>query len=332
MEYRKLGYSDLMVSPISVGCWSFGGGSYWGEQKQKDVDEVVLGALDSGINLFDSAEAYNDGASEEALGKALKGRREEAVIVTKQFIHPETDDTIERCEASLKRLGTDYVDVLMVHWPVQDQAVMERIFRRYEELKAAGKVRELGVSNFGVKQMALMREMGFRPCVNELHYNIAARAIDRYIKPVCMEHEIGIVTYVSLQQGVLTGKYKTFDEIPPKQARYKQFKVERCQGLNDHGGLGAEDELLQLLNEMKKICSDKGISMVELSLGWALRQPGITSAIVGCRNLEQLRQNIRGASCRIDDELNEYLIKISDPLLEKLGYESDYLKKVSRVQ
>lgn len=332
MEYRKLGYSNLMVSPISIGCWSFGGGAYWGEQPQRDVDKVVHEALDMGVNLFDSAEAYNDGASEEALGKALKNRREEAVIVTKQFIHPESDDTIARCDASLKRLGTDYIDVLMIHWPDNDKKVMERIFRRYEELKASGKVRELGVSNFGVEQMASMREMGFRPCVNELHYNIASRAIDRYIKPVCMEHDIGIITYVSLQQGVLTGKYKSFDDIPPKQARYKHFKVERCQGLNDHGGPGAEEELKELLEKMEKICEERKISMIELSLGWALRQPGITSAIVGCRNLEQLTQNIKGAYCQIDDELNEYLVKISDPLLEKLGYESDYLKKISRVR
>jgi aryl-alcohol dehydrogenase-like predicted oxidoreductase len=332
MQKRKLGKSSFMVSPISIGCWSFGGGTYWGSQDQKDVDAVVHEALDRGINLFDTAEAYNEGASEESLGKALKGRRNDAVIITKQVINPEKDDTIERLEAQLKRLGTDYLDILMIHWPNDDEKVMERVFESYEKLKKAGKVREFGISNFGIQQMKTAKSFGFDPCANELHYNIASRAIDKYIKPSCIENSIGIITYVSLQQGLLTGKYKTLADIAPIHARYKHFKVERSKGLNNHGGEGAEDELISLLENMQLICEEKNITMIELSLGWALRQPGITSTIVGCRNIDQLVTNMKGADIKIDDELNEYLIKLSDPLLLKLGYSPDYISPISRIK
>lgn len=330
MEKRELGRSGLLVSPISVGCWSFGGGSYWGEQSQKSVEEVVHTALDRGVNLFDSAESYNDGASEISLGKALGCRRDEAVIVTKQFITSDQDDTTERFEASLKRLNTDYVDVLMVHWPSNDRAVMERVFTRYEQLLQAGKIRAVGVSNFGVQQMTMMKELGFSPCVNELHYNIASRAIDHAIKPLCMENQIGIITYVSLQQGVLTGKYRTLDDIPPKQTRYRHFKVERCQGLNNHEGPGAEEELVSLLETLRKAAEEEHATMTELALGWALRQPGITSAIVGCRNLEQLTENLKSADYPMSDALWSRLTAASEPLYHKLGYLSDYLKPTAQ--
>ena len=332
MKLRKLGNSEYMVSPLSIGCWSFGGGSYWGEQSQKDVDEVVNEALDQGVNLFDTAESYNDGASEISLGKALKGRRQEAVIVTKQMIHADQDDTIARLDESLKRMGTEYVDILMVHWPIADQKAMERVFRRCESLKESGKVKALGVSNFGVEQMKFMSDCGFTPCVNELHYNIASRAIDYKIKPICMEKGIGIITYVSLQQGVLTGKYKTLDDIPPKHARYRHFMVARSQGLNNHEGPGAEKELEALLEKMRQICGDTGLTMAELSLGWALRQPGIASAIVGCRNIGQLRDNLKALDVTIDDQMNEELLEASRPLMEKLGESPDYVKPLSKTR
>lgn len=326
MERVPLGKSNLLVSRMAVGCWTFGGGEYWGEQSPKDVDAVVQAALDLGVNFFDTAEVYNEGRSEEALGNALKGRRHEAVILTKQFIHPDVDDTVERCEAALKRLGTDYVDVLMIHWPVADEAVMERVFRRHEQLKRDGKVREVAVSNFGMGQMAMMERHNFHPCTNQLHYNIASRAADKEILPFCAEHRIGVMAYEALQQGVLTGRYRSLDEIPPRRARYRHYRVERCKGLHDHKGEGAEEELVALLDGMREISQETGLSMVDLSLGWLVRQKGITSAIVGCRNRNQLEQNVKGVETPIDDALNERLIRLSDPLYHKLGYFADYLK------
>lgn len=324
MKKRQLGHSGIEVSPISVGCWSFGGGAYWGEQSQKDVDAVVNAALDNGVNLFDCAEVYNDGDSEISLGKAVKSRREEAVILTKQFITPDKDDTIERFEAALKRLDTDYVDVMMIHWPSNDRKVSELVFKRYNQLKEQGKVRALGVSNYGVEQMTVMKELGFAPCVNELHYNIASRAIEDAIVPMCQDLGMGIMTYVSLQQGVLTGKYDSFDNIPPRRARYRHFSVERAQGMNDHKTPGAEAELLELLGVLKAVCQEKNTSMSELVLSWALRQEGITSAIVGCRNLAQFHDSLKGGLYQLDDATCAYLTQASQKLYEKLGTVADY--------
>ncbi|WP_409969662.1 aldo/keto reductase [Bengtsoniella intestinalis] len=330
MEKRILGNSGIAVSPIAIGCWSFGGGAYWGEQSQKDVDAVVNMALDNQVNLFDCAEVYNDGDSELSLGKALKGRRDEAVIITKQVITPDQDDTIARFEASLKRLDTDFVDVMMIHWPTNDRALMERTLTRYQQLVDAGKVKAIGISNFGVKQMTMVKELGFTSCVNELHYNIASRAIEHEIIPMCQDHGMGVLTYVSLQQGVLTGKYQSFADIPPRQARYRHYDVCRSQGMHDHKGSGAEAELTALLSVLDGVAKEQNVTIMEVVLGWALRQQGITSAIVGCRNLEQLSDNLKGGSFVMDDATCDLLTKASQPIYEKLGTCADYLFPVDQ--
>ena len=329
MEKLQLGRSDLWVSRMAVGCWSFGGGEYWGQQSQQEVEEVVHCALNVGINFFDTAEVYNEGRSESALGKALAGRRHQAVILTKQFIHPETDDTVQRCEASLKRLGTDYIDVLMVHWPVADEAVMERIFRRYESLQEQGKIRAVAVSNFGIGQLEMMERHHFCPCTNQLHYNLASRAAEYQILPYCYSRQIGVMAYESLQQGVLTGRYRSLEEIPPRRLRYRHYQVFRAQGLNDHGGEGAEAELLDLLAGMRKLSNGTGLSMSALALGWIMHQKEITSAVVGCRNRQQLLQNAQGAETVLGEELLGQLEALSAPLYKKLGHCADYLKNPS---
>ena len=180
MEKRRCGRSDISLSVVGVGCWSFGGGpgSYWGPQEQKDVDDVVHAALDNGINYFDTAEGYNEGRSEEALGRALEGRREEAVIGTK--ISPSnTEPSVLRrhCEASLRRLRTDYIDIYMVHWPITDRSV-EDAFDTLMSLRSEGKVRSIGISNFGVRQMEEALATGARIDVNQLCYNLLSRAIE----------------------------------------------------------------------------------------------------------------------------------------------------------
>lgn len=333
MTKRELGNSGIQVSPIAIGCWSFGGGSYWGEQSQKDVEDVVNTALDNGVNFFDCAEVYNDGDSELSLGKAIKHRRDEAVIITKQVITPDQDDTIARLEASLKRLDTDFVDVLMVHWPVDDRAILERTLTRYQQLVDAGKVGAIAISNFGIDQMTMVKELGFAPCANELAYNLAARAIEHEIIPMCQANGMGVLSYITLQQGVLTGKYASFDDLAPNLARYRHFKVERAQGMNDHQTPGAEEELYALLDVLRTVSQEKNATMSELALAWALRQEGITSAIVGCRNLDQLTANIKAGQYVLDDTTNAYLTQQSQAIYEKLGTVADYMRneKTTRV-
>ena len=151
MERRTCGESGIEISPMGIGCWSYGGGDYWGPQAQSDVTAVVNAALDAGINFFDTAEGYNNGWSEEELAVALKGRRHEAVIGTK-VSRPDPATICERCEVSLDQLQTDYVDIYMIHWP-HDEIAIEESMVELTRLQEDGLICAIGVSNFGVEQL-----------------------------------------------------------------------------------------------------------------------------------------------------------------------------------
>ncbi len=211
---KELGNSGISVSSMTVGCWAFGGGDYWGDQSQADVDRVVHAALDLGVNTFDTAEMYNDGESERSLGKALKGRRNEAVVMSK--ISPSNCHEVRKhCVESLRRLGTDYLDVYMLHWPINKLAVehftadktiiaapptVEEAYARLDELKKEGLIRSIGMSNFGRTQMEQVVATGVRVDVNEMPYNIVSRAIETEIVPYCTKNDIGIIGSMGLQQ------------------------------------------------------------------------------------------------------------------------------------
>ena len=195
MEKRRLGKSDLHVSVLGLGCWQFGSseGSYWGAQDQQDVNEVVARALDAGINFFDTAEMYNEGQSEVSLGIALRGKRHQAVIGSKilpAHMHPSVIEA--RCDASLKRLGTDYIDLYMVHWPIQSHAYegeapdLQEAFHALDRLRQAGKIRHIGISNHGIRQMREVEDTGVEVAANELAYNLFSRAIEAEILPYCV--------------------------------------------------------------------------------------------------------------------------------------------------
>ena len=183
MEMRTCGKSGIEISPMGIGCWSYGGGDYWGSQAQSDVTAVANAALDAGINFFDTAEGYNDGRSEEALAVALKGRRHEAVIGTK-VSRPDPATIRERCEASLDRLQTDYVDIYMIHWP-DDEIAIEESMVELTRLQVDGLIRAIGVSNFGVEQLTAALDTGASIAVNQLCYNLLSRAIEPELLPLC---------------------------------------------------------------------------------------------------------------------------------------------------
>lgn len=335
MEQRRLGNSDIKVSTITIGCWPFGGGTYWGDQSQDDVNKVVSASLDCGINFFDVAESYNGGKSEESLGLALKGKRKESVILSK--INPNKfeesganlqKDFEGRLDAILNRLQTDYLDILMIHWPNENYKLVEDTMRAFETAVTSGKIRAIGISNFGPKQMSHIVEAGLTKhvCVNELQYNLVSRAIEAEILPMCIENNFGVMSYCTLQQGVLTGKYATPDQVPYNQAHSRHFQVFRGDGTSSHTEPGAEDEIFELLSKMKGMSEDLGISMAELSLAWALSTKGITSAIAGCRNLDQLEMNRRSADIKLSADVIDQLTKWSVPTYEKLGTCADYFK------
>jgi aryl-alcohol dehydrogenase-like predicted oxidoreductase len=361
MKYNPLGKSDITVPALTVGCWAFGGGTYWGAQDQRDVDAVVHAALDLGVNCFDTAEVYNAGASETALGAALKGRRDKAVVISK--IAPSNcADVRAHCTASLRRLGTDYLDVYMLHWPINKLALehftkdagtlsapptIASAYAQLDALKKEGLIRSIGMSNFGVSQMAEVVATGVRADVNEITYNVVSRAIEPEIAPYATAHDIAIIGSMGLLQGLLTGKFATADDVPPPQAHSRHFAqwrgdwktwVERHPGhprnatagtTNEsrHGEDGAEAETFAAVDAMRRLAADAGITMTQLALAWILKKPFMASTLVGSRNIAQLRENIAACETEISDDLAAAVDAASAPVLAKLGANADYYEQ-----
>ncbi|NLJ36915.1 MAG: aldo/keto reductase [candidate division WS1 bacterium] len=325
MLMRKCGKSDIRVSIIGVGCWSYGGGAddYWGAQDQQAVNDVVSAALDMGINHFDTAEQYNEGRSEEALGAALKGRRDQAVIASKIWLQtPEQLPTLrERAEASLRRLGTDYLDFYYVHWPVKD-AHLHDVLAVFDELKSEGKVRSVCLSNHGVGQIAHAVRSGVQIDLNQLCYNLLSRAIEVEIMPLCARHNIGVVAYMPLMQGLLAGKYANADEVPPNRRRTRHFRGDIPPAR--HGGPGFEREMFAVIDRLREICAEHEISMADLSMAWVLQHSGIASTLIGVRDVEQLKQAVATTEISLDQELKIRLDELTRPLLKAMGTNPDY--------
>ncbi len=320
MEMRTCGKSGVEISPMGIGCWSYGGGDYWGPQAQSDVTAVANAALDAGINFFDTAEGYNNGRSEEALAVALKGRRHEAVIGTK-VSRPDPATIREHCEASLQRLQTDYVDIYMIHWP-DDEIAIEESMAELTRLQEDGRIRAIGVSNFGVEQLTAALDTGASIAVNQLCYNLLSRAIEPELLPLCRKHDVGILGYMPLLQGILTGQYKSAEEIPPVHARFRHFREDRPQA--SHGEEGAEEEMFETLEAIREIAETEQVPMARLAIAWAMARPGITCMLVGTRNVDELAENLNVLNYSLSADVIERLDEITAPLLAKLGANPDY--------
>jgi aryl-alcohol dehydrogenase-like predicted oxidoreductase len=322
MEQIRLGGSSLDTSRLCVGCWSFGSeaGDYWGQQSQDDVNTLVGKALDKGINFFDTAFMYNNGASEISLGKALKGRRKEAVICNKIVVQDR--EQLEHYETtlanSLKRLDTDYIDLMMIHWPVSDAKLLGENLEALLDARKKGIVREIGVSNFGLGTLALARDAGVDVVANEFAWNLMTRGIEREVLPHCREKRIGILAYMPLMQGILSGKYGRIAEIPALRRRTVHFS---SAGNPDcrHGMAGAEAEVERFLAGLSALARETGISGGTLSIAWLVAR-GASSVIAGCRTLAQLHENASAAETVLSGDILKALDDLSRPLLDKLGH------------
>jgi myo-inositol catabolism protein IolS len=297
VELRQCGKPSLKLSTLGMGCWSFGGGAYWGETDQKDVDAVVRRSVELGINYFDAAEAYNDGRSEESLGRAVKGLpRDKLLIGTKvspSNCYAKTLPT--HCEASLRRLGLDHLDLYMIHWPIHphsirhftnDEAIVRNpptvmeAFGSLAKLKEQGKIRYIGVSNFGPARL----EEALRICpdiaVNQLVYSLLTRAVELECLPQCLKLGVGVVGYMTLLQGLLADLYPTLGDVPPHQARTRHFHRSRSP-LSRHGEEGAEEETNLALAGIRTTAKECGMTMAEIATKWALAGQGITCCLTG---------------------------------------------------
>ena len=344
MNKRKLGNSDISISAMTIGCWPFGGGDYWGDQSQKDVNNVVSAALDLGVNTFDTAEVYNNGESEKSLGKALKGYRDRAVVISK--ISPSNCNNVrQHCINSLQRLGMDYIDVYMLHWPINLLAVkhftsneniiespptIEEAYQQLAELKKEGLIRSIGMSNFGRSQMEEVMATDVQIDVNELTYNIVSRAIEAEIVPYCMGCNISIIGSMGLMQGLLAGIYQTADDVPKHQAHSRHFAHFRGAETSRHDEEGCEKELFEVVNQLRKIADDLQIHIAQLSIAWILKKPFMASTLVGSRTIDELKMNVEACKTVIPNEIETLIDQISLPVLHLLGNSPDYYEHRSK--
>jgi aryl-alcohol dehydrogenase-like predicted oxidoreductase len=329
MEYRPLGQTDLRVSVLALGCWPFAGGKYWGDQDDARSIATVHAALDAGINFFDTAEGYENGHSERVLGQALVGRRDQAIIATKVSPnHLRPEEVSAACEGSLRALQTDYIDLYQIHWPNHEVPLTETV-GALQQLKAQGKIRAIGVSNFAVRDLSEM--VALSECVtDQLPFSLLWRVIERAIQPLCIEHKVGIICYSPLAQGLLTGRYGTPEEVPDGLARTRWYNSKRAMA--QHGEAGCETEVFAAIDGVRQIADELGQPMANVALAWVKQQPAVTSFLVGARNPDELQWNLPAAALTLSADVIQRLNTATEPVKIKLGDNPDMWLSPSRMR
>ena len=323
MEYRQLGRSGLRVSKITLGTMGFGGSGWAAPVGQIDVDgarrQIGL-ARDAGVNLFDTADVYSGGTSEEILGKALGSDREDVLIATKVRM-PMGDGPndaglsrhhiIRGAEASLRRLGTDYIDLYQVHeW--DGHTPLEETLRALDHLVQSGKVRYIGCSNYAAWQVmkALWtseREGVSKYVSQQVYYSLQARDIEYEIVPLAVDQGLGILVWSPIAGGLLSGKYRRGVEAPAGSRHLTEW---------DEPPVHDEDKLYDTIEELVAIGGDHGVSAAQVALAYTLAKPAVTSVIVGARTEEQLADNLAAADLTLSaDEIARLDTVSAQPLL-----------------
>ena len=311
MECRRLGDSDLEVSVVGLGCWSFANDAQWGPIDEGEALRTVHAALDGGVTLFDTAEGYGAGHSEAVLGRALKGRRDKAVVATKASGgHLSAEELPRALEASLRRLGTQYVDLYQIHWPSR-RVPFEETMAQMNRLKEAGKIRSIGVSNFAVGDLREILRCGRVDC-NQLPYNLFWRAIEASIVAACMNGNVSIMCYSPLAQGLLTGKFERRADIPQSNRTGTRLYADDALAL-----------AFAALRDVGEIARRLRVTVGQLSLAWAIAQPGVAAVIPGAKTQRQLEENAGAANVVLEESDLDALRVLSQPLLDHLGDDPD---------
>ncbi len=329
MKYRVLGQMETKVSVVCMGCWSISTKDrFWEQQTRPDSLAAIRASFESGINFFDTAPAYGDGESEELLSEALGSHRDEVVIATK--IGPadlDSERVIQCCEESLRRLKTDHIDLYQIHWP-NGSLPLEPTMRALESLKKQGKIRAIGVSNFGRSYLDEARQHA-DIVTNQVPYNLLWRAIEYEILPNCTAHGTGILCYSPLSQGLLTGKFRSADAVPERRARTRLFRDSRP--LSRHGEPGYEEELFAAVTDLVTIAESAGAPLGSLSLAWLLRQPGVAAVVCGARSAAQATENARAAEFELDDRVMLELTQATEKIKQLVGPNADMWETPSRM-
>ena len=312
MDTRKVGHTDFEITTVVFGAWAVGGWMWGGNERAKSL-EAIRASLDAGVTAIDTAPVYGQGLSEELVGEAIRGRpRHELQILTKcglrwdveegefffeneggdgrpmrTYRYAARDSVIAECEASLRRLGIDYLDLFQLHWSDATTPIDETM-EAFATLVNQGKVRAAGVSNYSVAQMRTA-EQTIGLAANQVPYSMVERGIEADLVPYCLAHGKGILAYSPLQRGVLTGKYRPGHAFAKgdHRARNEFFTDENVRRIN------------AFLDAIRPIADGHGATLAQLVIAWTIAQPGITAALVGARDGEQARANAKGGELRL---------------------------------
>lgn len=302
MDYRQLGGSGLMVPVLSLGTGTFGGkGEFfksWGATDVAEATRLVDICLEAGLNMFDSADIYSKGAAEEILGQAIKGRRHQVLISTKGTFRsgPGPNDVgssrfhiTQAVDGSLRRLGTDYIDLYQLHG-FDAKTPVEEALATLDQLVRAGKVRYIGCSNFSgwhlMKSLAVSDRYGLaRYVAHQAYYSLVGREFEWELMPLGLDQKVGTVVWSPLGWGRLTGKLRRGQPLPPTSRLQNQAVV-------DIGPPIADEYLYRVVDAMDAVAKETGKTVPQIALNWLLQRPTVANVIIGARNEEQLRQNL----------------------------------------
>ncbi|MDZ7637172.1 MAG: aldo/keto reductase [Bryobacterales bacterium] len=317
MEYRFLGGSGLEVSVLSFGTMTLGGEGRFAAMGNVQVEEAkrhVGLCLDAGVNLFDTADMYSAGKSEEVLGKALGGRRKEIVLATKVFMRLEEGRNknglsrrhiVEACEDSLRRLGTDYIDLYQSH-SFDSLTPLEETLGAFDDLVRAGKVRYIGCSNHSgwhlLKALGISDTRGISRYISQqINYSLIARDAEQELIPAGLDQKVGVMVWSPLQGGLLSGKFRR-GEARPEQSRLNTL---------DAPGTIDEERLYRIVDALSEIASHRGVSIAQVALNWAVRKPCVDTVVIGARTEKQLSDNLAAAAWSLTDQDVEALDAVS---------------------
>jgi aryl-alcohol dehydrogenase-like predicted oxidoreductase len=322
MDYRQLGRSGLRLSELTLGTMTFGGRGQFRDVGQTDLDgarrQIDL-ALDAGVNMIDTADIYSAGASEDIVGQAISGRRDKVLLATKARFAMGSGPNdaglsrhhlIEACEASLRRLQTDHIDLYQVHeW--DGQTPLEETLSALDHLLQSGKVRYVGCSNFAgwqvMKALGIGRQKGLPEFVSQQVYlSLQERSAEYEIVPSAIDQGLGLLIWSPLAGGLLSGKYRRGQPPPPGSRHASEWSEPPVYD---------EDRLFDTIETLVEIAADRGVSAAQIALAWLLARPGITSVIVGARTDEQLADNLAAATLELTPDEQARLEKVSRPPL-----------------
>lgn len=302
MDYRLLGASGLKVPVLTLGTGTFGGRGElfkaWGNTDVAEAKRLVDICLDAGLNMFDSADIYSEGAAEEILGAAIKGRRDQVLISTKATFRSGTDinavgssryHLIRAIDGALQRLGTDYIDLFQLHG-FDAATPVEETLRTLDDLIAAGKIRYIGCSNFSgwhlMKSLAVAERYGWaRYVAHQAYYSLVGREYEWELMPLALDQKVGCVVWSPLGWGRLTGRIRRGQPLPPSSRLQSQLVV-------DIGPQVPEEYLFKVVDALDEVAAETGKSVPQIALNWLLQRPSVATLIIGARNEEQLRNNL----------------------------------------